>query len=118
MSITFITFYYKSSILSIRIQNNFLPTLIDRAQDSTNIEILYTIFYPLYIAHVSRKYSLLRVLITVPSPIEGALIIGQESITYHKGDTYLAVAPPLIKVRFHYYVLCSTCLVLTELIEK
>lgn len=35
--------------------------------------------------------------ISVPSPIEGALIIGQESITYHKGETYLAVAPPLIK---------------------
>eukprot|EP00111_Clytia_hemisphaerica_P011207 TCONS_00032834-protein len=35
--------------------------------------------------------------ITVPSPIEGALIIGQESITYHKGETYLSVAPPLTK---------------------
>jgi len=35
--------------------------------------------------------------IAVPSPIEGALIIGQESITYHKGETYLAVAPPAIK---------------------
>ena len=35
--------------------------------------------------------------IAVPSPIEGALIVGQESITYHKGDTYLAVAPPAIK---------------------
>jgi len=36
--------------------------------------------------------------VLVPTPIEGALIIGQESITYHKGETYLAVAPPLTKV--------------------
>lgn len=35
--------------------------------------------------------------VTVPSPIEGALIVGEESITYHKGETYLAVAPPAIK---------------------
>jgi len=35
--------------------------------------------------------------IAVPSPIEGALIIGQESITYHKGETHIAVAPPAIK---------------------
>ncbi|XP_065647466.1 DNA damage-binding protein 1 isoform X2 [Hydra vulgaris] len=36
-------------------------------------------------------------LITVPKPIEGALIVGHESITYHKGETYLAVAPPAMK---------------------
>jgi DNA damage-binding protein 1 len=34
----------------------------------------------------------------VPEPFGGALIIGQESITYHKGDNYLAVAPAIIKV--------------------
>ena len=34
----------------------------------------------------------------VPEPYGGALIVGQESITYHKGDHYLAVAPPIIKV--------------------
>ena len=34
----------------------------------------------------------------VPEPFCGALIIGQESITYHKGDTYIAIAPPTIKV--------------------
>eukprot|EP00795_Rhopilema_esculentum_P011588 gene11587-21825_t len=35
--------------------------------------------------------------ISVPSPVGGALIVGQESITYHKGDHYKAVAPPVIK---------------------
>ncbi|MGH0150674.1 UNVERIFIED_CONTAM: hypothetical protein FKN15_017842 [Acipenser sinensis] len=35
--------------------------------------------------------------IAVPEPFGGAIIIGQESITYHNGDKYLAVAPPIIK---------------------
>ena len=35
--------------------------------------------------------------IAVPPPLGGALIVGQESIAYHKGDTYLAIAPPTIK---------------------
>uniref|UniRef100_A0A8C4R1E9 DNA damage-binding protein 1 n=1 Tax=Eptatretus burgeri TaxID=7764 RepID=A0A8C4R1E9_EPTBU len=35
--------------------------------------------------------------IAVPQPLGGALIIGQESITYHNGDKYLAIAPPVIK---------------------
>ncbi|XP_069037719.1 DNA damage-binding protein 1 [Lepisosteus oculatus] len=35
--------------------------------------------------------------ITVPEPFGGAIIIGQESITYHNGDKYLAIAPPTIK---------------------
>ena len=35
---------------------------------------------------------------SVPEPFGGALIIGQESITYHNGDDkYLAIAPPMIK---------------------
>ena len=38
------------------------------------------------------------VFVAVPEPFCGALIVGQESITYHKGDSYLAVAPPIIKV--------------------
>uniref|UniRef100_T1J441 DNA damage-binding protein 1 n=1 Tax=Strigamia maritima TaxID=126957 RepID=T1J441_STRMM len=37
------------------------------------------------------------IIIPVPDPYGGALIIGQESITYHNGDTYIAVAPPIIK---------------------
>lgn len=35
--------------------------------------------------------------IAVPEPFGGALIIGQESITYQKGDNCLPVAPPAIK---------------------
>lgn len=37
-------------------------------------------------------------LIPVPSPLGGAIVIGQESIVYHDGSTYVAVAPPIIKV--------------------
>ncbi|CAG5859650.1 unnamed protein product [Menidia menidia] len=36
-------------------------------------------------------------LLQVPEPFGGAIIIGQESITYHNGDKYLAIAPPTIK---------------------
>ncbi|KAL5007237.1 hypothetical protein ScPMuIL_016043 [Solemya velum] len=35
--------------------------------------------------------------IAVPEPYGGALIIGQESITYHKGDNFIPIAPPAIK---------------------
>ncbi|XP_063230961.1 DNA damage-binding protein 1 [Bacillus rossius redtenbacheri] len=35
--------------------------------------------------------------IPVPEPLGGAIIIGQESILYHDGTTYVAVAPPIIK---------------------
>ena len=38
------------------------------------------------------------VLIPVPEPYGGALIIGQESITYHNGVNYVTIAPPIIKV--------------------
>ncbi|XP_050293342.1 DNA damage-binding protein 1 [Anthonomus grandis grandis] len=37
------------------------------------------------------------IIIPVPSPIGGALIIGQESILYHDGITSVAVAPAVIK---------------------
>ncbi|XP_065222979.1 DNA damage-binding protein 1 [Planococcus citri] len=36
-------------------------------------------------------------IIPVPEPICGAVIVGQESILYHNGTTYVAVAPPVIK---------------------
>jgi len=36
-------------------------------------------------------------LIPVPEPYGGALIIGQESITYHSGSNYVTIAPPIIK---------------------
>ncbi len=36
--------------------------------------------------------------IPVPEPLGGAIIIGQELILYHNGNTSVAVAPPIIKV--------------------
>ncbi|KAF2894969.1 hypothetical protein ILUMI_11202 [Ignelater luminosus] len=36
-------------------------------------------------------------IIPVPSPLCGAIVIGQESILYHDGITSVAVAPPVIK---------------------
>ncbi|XP_018327485.1 DNA damage-binding protein 1 [Agrilus planipennis] len=36
-------------------------------------------------------------IIPVPSPLCGAIVIGQESILYHDGITSVAVAPPIIK---------------------
>ncbi|KXJ10807.1 DNA damage-binding protein 1a [Exaiptasia diaphana] len=36
-------------------------------------------------------------IIAVPEPLCGALIVGQESITYHKGSNYYAIAPPALK---------------------
>ncbi|XP_049877553.1 DNA damage-binding protein 1 [Pectinophora gossypiella] len=38
------------------------------------------------------------ILIPVPSPLGGAIVIGQESIVYHDGQSYVAVAPPQIKM--------------------
>ncbi|KAL0819945.1 hypothetical protein ABMA28_007945 [Loxostege sticticalis] len=38
------------------------------------------------------------ILIPVPSPLGGAIVIGQESIVYHDGQNYVAVAPPQIKL--------------------
>ncbi|XP_019874533.2 DNA damage-binding protein 1 [Aethina tumida] len=37
------------------------------------------------------------IIIPVPSPLGGAIIIGQESILYHDGITSVVVAPPVIK---------------------
>lgn len=46
----------------------------------------------------SAERSNFAVFPAVPEPFGGAIIIGQESITYHNGDKYLAIAPPIIKV--------------------
>ena len=37
-------------------------------------------------------------IVPVPGPMYGALIVGQESITYHNGSSYITVAPPILKV--------------------
>lgn len=44
------------------------------------------------------------IIIPVPSPLGGAIIIGQESILYHDGITSVVVAPPVIKVRIAIFV--------------
>lgn len=36
-------------------------------------------------------------LIPVPTPLGGAIVIGQESIVYHDGSNYVATAPPVIR---------------------
>lgn len=45
------------------------------------------------------------IIIPVPSPLGGAIIIGQESILYSDGVTNVVVDPPVIKVR-HNIVYC------------
>lgn len=41
-------------------------------------------------------------IILVPEPFGGAVIIGQESITYYNLDKHIAIAPALIKVYIPY----------------
>lgn len=38
--------------------------------------------------------------IPVPQPLGGVVIIGQESILYHNGSNFLAVAPAAMKVSY------------------
>lgn len=38
-----------------------------------------------------------NILIAVPPPFAGVLIIGQESITYHNGENFIAIAPAMIR---------------------
>ena len=57
----------------------------------------------LYFLHAWKRdigdlMCIVMVLYSVPEPLGGALIIGQESITYHKGANYHAIAPPALKV--------------------
>lgn len=43
------------------------------------------------------------VFVSVPAPLNGVIIIGQESITYHNGNKYIAIAPPDVKVTEKYF---------------
>lgn len=38
-------------------------------------------------------------IIPVPEPLCGAIIIGRESVLYHNGSFFIAISPPVIKVR-------------------
>jgi hypothetical protein len=42
-------------------------------------------------------------------PLGGVIIIGQESITYHNGRQYLAIAPPALKVSHIHLGLVTAC---------
>ncbi|XP_059156437.1 DNA damage-binding protein 1-like [Physella acuta] len=42
--------------------------------------------------------TMASMLIPIPLPFGGTVIIGQESITYHNGDNYIAIAPAQIKL--------------------
>ncbi|XP_077517373.1 DNA damage-binding protein pic [Amblyomma americanum] len=44
--------------------------------------------------HVESEATLV---VAVPEPFCGALVIGQESITYHNGDQYVVITPHLIR---------------------
>ena len=48
---------------------------------------------------ISGTWCELCLFSSVPEPYGGALIVGQESITYHNGGNYIPIAPPAIKVR-------------------
>lgn len=37
-------------------------------------------------------------IIPVPEPLCGAIIIGRESVLYHNGSFFIAISPPVIKV--------------------
>ncbi|XP_012942382.1 DNA damage-binding protein 1 isoform X2 [Aplysia californica] len=42
--------------------------------------------------------TMASMLIPIPEPFGGTVIIGEESITYHNGFNYIAIAPPQIKL--------------------
>jgi len=39
-------------------------------------------------------------IIPVPEPLCGAIIIGRESVLYHNGTSFIAISPPVIKVKY------------------
>lgn len=69
--------------------------LIAGIEKSQN-EILWSYIWYL-VLKIKKKY----IFVSVPEPFGGALIIGQESITYHKGDNFIPIAPPAIKVKWY-----------------
>jgi hypothetical protein len=49
------------------------------------------------------QFSVSICLSLVPKPLGGVIIIGQESITYHNGRQYRAIAPATLKVSNYIY---------------
>nr|CAB3236585.1 DNA damage-binding protein 1 [Phallusia mammillata] len=49
-----------------------------------------------------------NMIISVPAPLNGVIIIGQESITYHNGNKYIPIAPPDVKNTINCYAPVDT----------
>jgi len=43
-------------------------------------------------------------IIPVPEPLCGAIIIGRESVLYHNGSSFIAISPPVIKVKYNFFI--------------
>lgn len=43
-------------------------------------------------------------IIPVPEPLCGAIIIGRESVLYHNGSSFIAISPPVIKVKYNFII--------------
>jgi len=43
-------------------------------------------------------------IIPVPEPLCGAIIIGRESVLYHNGSSFIAISPPVIKVKYNLFI--------------
>jgi hypothetical protein len=51
-------------------------------------------------------------------PLGGVIIIGQESITYHNGRQYLAIAPPALKVSHIHLGLVTVVVTKLDILTK
>ena len=77
------------------------PLTFERYTKS-RIVFAYSSFTQAYtVVCATRTVPLLHVhacLSLVPKPLGGVILIGQESITYHNGTQYRAIAPAALKV--------------------
>jgi hypothetical protein len=57
------------------------------------------------------------IVIPVPQPLGGVVVIGQESILYHNGSKFLAVAPSAMKVRWPLIANCISEFVMWAVVK-
>lgn len=43
-------------------------------------------------------------IISVPEPLCGTIVIGRESVLYHNGSFFIAISPPVIKVKKNFFL--------------
>lgn len=43
-------------------------------------------------------------IISVPEPLCGTIVIGRESVLYHNGSFFIAISPPVIKVKQNFFL--------------